>query len=133
MRLTKPTKAQERKWRRWVQSLPDPKARETGEKVDPWTLYRIKSTGQRATLTSIFADGTLSMAVSGEFNAVLFARTVFGVPLDDIEECGLPDPSEPVGVALTEQEVKDNLDALRAIGRPDLWKLDGKGNAIRKH
>jgi hypothetical protein len=133
MRFLTPTKKLEAEWRRWVRSLPDEKARETGEKVDPWTLYRIKSTGQRASVSSIFEDGTLSMVVSAEFNLVLFECRVFGILLDDIEECDLPDPSEPVGSALTSAEVEDNLGALRVLGRPDLWEFGDDGIAVRKN
>lgn len=92
--------------------------RAVAERFDPWTLYRLKSTGQRVTLVS-FGEGkgdevTLRVNVSAEYNAVSFERQVFGIAPDDLEACDPPGPGEPVGAVFTEREDIDAfVDAVR--------------------
>lgn len=75
----------------WVQSRPD-SVREIAEKVLPWKLYRLKSSGHVVTLYSIDepVDGgtpTLKVQVLNRYNDNLaFERTVFGIRLEDLEE-----------------------------------------------
>ncbi len=49
-------------------------------------------------------NGTVTVAVSGEFNAVTFERQVFGVNPDDLDECDLPAKDEVTGVRTTDPE-----------------------------
>ena len=95
-RFENPTAAQECEWREWVAGRPE-SVREIAERFDPWALYRMHSTGQRVQLVSIFEDGTVSVAVFGEFNLVAFERRVFGIDPNDLEECDLPGPDELCG------------------------------------
>ena len=130
MRFCQPTKTQEKRYRQWVRKLPK-KARALAERFDIWTLYRLKSSGDRVTLHSFNDDGTITVIVSGKFNLVMFERQVFGIAPDDLEECDLPAADEPVGAALSGAETAENLDAIRVLVRPDLWTMrDGK--AVRK-
>jgi hypothetical protein len=90
-----------REWSDWLADRPD-SVKAAAEKFKPWKLYRLKGSGHRVTLVSFDepADGspvTLKVFVSGEFNAVAFERTVFGIQQDDLEECDLPGPGEVCG------------------------------------
>ena len=42
-------------WSDWVAERPD-NVRAVAEKLNPWTLYRLKTTGQRVTIAS-FSEG----------------------------------------------------------------------------
>jgi hypothetical protein len=107
-RFIGPTPEQEQVWKEWVASRPD-SVRAVAERFEPWSLYRMKSTGQRVTIASIFEDGTLSVNVTGEFNCVMMDRRVFGINPDDLEPCDLPDENEIIGTALTDDQVEDGL------------------------
>lgn len=117
MRPRGPTPREERDWKKWLSKRPKI-VQELGERFPPWKLYRIKSTGHRAVLRSFGEDGTMTVTLSAEFNALLFERHVFGILPDDLEECDLPRPGEPLGALLTSDEVEINMDALRVLGRP---------------
>jgi hypothetical protein len=131
-RFHTPTVEEEKCWQDWISGRPAA-MREILHRIDPWTLYRLKPTGQRVTFRSVFEDGTLSVYVSAEFNALAFERSVFGIKLDDLEECDLPEAREPVGALLTDQEVGENIDLLRVTIRPDLWEMGPDGKAQRKN
>ena len=134
-RYYEPTPEHHAIWIEWVSTRPA-NVRAVAERFDPWSLYLLKPTGQRVTIHSFSEekDGAVSLTVNvlREFNAVLFERQVFGINPDDLEPCELPDSSEPVGAVLSHTEVEDNIDALRVLGRPDLWELDEHGKAQRK-
>jgi hypothetical protein len=130
-RIENPSKKQKAQWRKWVAERPR-KVRKVAERFDPWSLYRMKSTGQRVTIRGFYEDGTLSVTVSGRFNLTLFERYVFGIDPADLEPCDLPGPTEAVGAMLTDGEVEYNIDALRCAARPDLWEMGDDGVAIRK-
>lgn len=106
-----PTDAQLSGWAAWVASRPEA-VRRVAERFYPWKLYRLKSSGHRVYPVSIsehsrldslgnriYDPPTLSVAVIGRFNLVAFERKVFGVAPDDLEECELPAPGEPLGSA----------------------------------
>lgn len=126
-RIYEPTKEQAGAWKEWVSARPDV-VRAVAERLDPWSLYRMKSTGNRVgnrvTLYSISEDGTVTVDVTAEYNFLSFERRVFGVLPDDLEPCDVPAPTELVGALLTNQDVEENLDVLRVLMRPDLWELD---------
>lgn len=130
-RYCQPTKEQAKGWAKWVKERP-PVVRSIAERFDPWSLYLLKSTGQRVTLASISENHTVTVNVLGEFNLVIHERQVFGINPDDLVPCDLPPPNEPVGALLTDQDVVDNIDAMRVMVRPDLWVLDSNGKAVRK-
>jgi hypothetical protein len=69
----------------------------------------MRSTGQRVFPVSYSEDGTVRVIVSGKYNLVSFEREVFGVEIDDLEECDLPGPDEPLGAILTADEVERAL------------------------
>jgi hypothetical protein len=96
-----PTDEQIAGYAAWVASRP-PEIRPLAEKFLPWVLYRMKSTGHRVTVYAIEEqkDGsapTLKVDVDGRFNLVAMSRRVFGIYPEDLEECDLPSPDEPVG------------------------------------
>ncbi len=134
-RYTEPTVEQIHAWKTWVTERPA-HIRTVIERFDPWTLYRMKSTGQRVTVQGFSGSEndkvTLTVAVTGQFNLVTHERAVFGISPDDLEECDLPEPTEQLGSMLTSQQVEDNIDVMRVMVRPDLWYLDENGKAVRK-
>lgn len=110
MRHTNPTPEQERLWKEWLDKPEHAKIRAAAERLDPWTLYRLKTTGQRVYLLAFTDPGgdgkvTCRVGVSGEYNLVTFERDVFGVDPDNLEECDLPGPGEVVGTF----DLPDNL------------------------
>lgn len=83
-------------WNEWVSKRPVV-VQELCRRLPPDRLYLMKSSGHRVTLCSYDEDGTVTVNVTGEYNRVLFSRSVFGISPDDLEECDLPGPDEDVG------------------------------------
>lgn len=99
-------------WREWLATRPEI-VQEMAAKYPPNKLYRINS-GHRVTLLSYCEDGTVSVNVSGQYNAVVFDRNVFGVPAVELVECDLPGDDEPCGVMLTEEaDIQAHCEAFR--------------------
>lgn len=101
-RFTEPTAEQREMWNVWVSQRPEILRRVIEEhKIDPWTLYRMKSTQHRVAVVAfdVGKDGrvTVRVNVEGQWNFVAMERTVFGVDPADLEECDLPLPGEPLG------------------------------------
>jgi hypothetical protein len=134
-RFKQPASEQEVAWKRWVAAQPEA-VRKVAERFDPWTLYRLKTTNHRVSVVSFNAgtesEVTLTVAVTGDFNLVDFERQAVGIKPADLEECALPGPHEKVGSLLTHQEVKENIDVVRVMFRPDLWEMGPDGKARRK-
>ena len=130
-RFTEPTPEQEALWAQWVSERPQI-IQDVASRFEPWSLYLMKETGQRVTLVSFSEDGTLTVCVSGEFNLVMHERNVFGINPDDLEPCELPAKGEALGSVLSSEEVEENLDALRCMVRPDLWRMGDDGIAVKK-
>jgi hypothetical protein len=88
-----PTPGQRAAWDGWVASRPAC-VRRVAERFNPWSLYRLRTTGQKVMLLSFSEeeDGrvTLTVNVTSEFNRVAFERRVFGIDPDDLEPCELP-------------------------------------------
>lgn len=106
MKYVEPTEEQLALWKEWLAERPE-EVRKVAERFDPWTLYRMKSTGQRVTLLAVGEDGTVRVNVTGEFNLLSHERAVFGIDPDDLVECDLPGDDEPLGTFdLTVDEVK---------------------------
>lgn len=103
----------EKGWAEWVASRP-PVVQELCKRLPPDRLYLLKSSGHRVTLISYNEDGTVKVAVTGQFNALTFERQVFGIKPEDLEECDLPKEGEPLGALLTEEDdIKEFIDATR--------------------
>lgn len=97
-------------YQQWLAERP-PEVRAVAERFNPWTLYCYKLTGQRVFFLGCDEvrrvgggpiEVTVRIGVTGQFNLVAFDRNVFGVKPDDLEECDLPSPDEPVGAFLTD-------------------------------
>ena len=121
MNLYEPTEEQLKDWNEWVASRP-PNVRAVAEKLVPWKLYRMGSSGHRVCLYSYDEemDGsvTLKVDVRGEFNFVVMERRVFGVKPEELTECEGPDPDEPVG------SMDMSVEEAKALGRA----IDSKNN-----
>lgn len=131
-RIMEPTPEQEAGYREWVAGRPAA-VRAVAERFEPWSLYRMKKTGQRVTVQSFgeAEDGrvTLTVFVSAEYNLTLFERGVFGVDPDDLEPCDVPTEGELTGALMSAVDVENNIDALRVSARPDLWEMGPDGRA----
>ena len=101
-------------WSEWVAERP-PRIRKLIEQYPPNRLYRMGD-GHRVTIESYREDGTVSVAVTGEFNLVTFERHVFGVDPANLVECDLPGPDELLGALLRD---RDQVDAYIASIRRD--------------
>lgn len=103
----------EKGWNSWVATRPAT-VQEMCRKLPPDRLYRMNSTGHKVTLHSYSEDGTVTVDVSPDFNQVCFGRRVFGVAVDDLAECDLPEPDEPHGAMLEDEDSIDSFcDAVR--------------------
>ena len=115
-RVVEPTKARERAWKKWVASRPE-NVRKVAERFEPWSLYRMKSTGHRVIIYGFSENNggpvTMTIVVSGKFNLVAFERQVYGIDPDDLEPCDPPPPDEPVGVMMDDNERDDFIDEER--------------------
>lgn len=93
----------DKEWHDWVATRPQV-IQDMATKLPHNLLYRIKSTGQRVCIVSYNEGGTVRVVVSGKYNLVPFETSVFGIYPEDLEECELPLPGEPLGVMLTAKE-----------------------------
>jgi len=103
-------------WNEWVATRP-PIVQELCRQFPPDRLYKLKSSGNRVTLYSFSEDGTVTVNITGEYNAIMFDRRVFGVKPDDLIECNLPEPNESIGTVLTEE---NDVNAFIEIIRPSI-------------
>ena len=104
---------QEKTWEDWVSTRPQI-IKDLCKRFPPYNIYRLKDSGHRVTLHSYSEDGTITVNVSGEYNAVMFDRQVFGISQENLEECDLPGADEAIGTFLTEEEdVKKFIDRVR--------------------
>ncbi len=126
-----PTPEQESGLAQWISERP-PQVRVIMERLNFYELFKMKSTGQRVIVHSVSEDGTVTVSVSAQFNAVLMERSVFGVDPDDLEPCELPAENEIVGAVLSQEGADENIDVLRVMVRPDLWEMGVDGTAVRR-
>ena len=100
-------------WYEWVKTRPEC-IRLLCERFPPDTLYRLKSTGSRVTIYSYSETNTVTVNITGQYNAHMMDRQVFGIDPDDLEECALPVADEPLGTLLTEDaDVETYIDLVR--------------------
>jgi len=83
------------------------------DRFPPWTLFMLKDTRHRCTIYSYNENGTLTIVISGQFNLINFGRRVFGIHPDDLTECDLPHPDEPLGITFTEEQTLDHINYRR--------------------
>lgn len=111
--IYKQTPEQKALWENWKRSRPAV-IRDLAERFPPNVLFRLKSTNQRCTIASYSEDGTMRVNITGEYNRVLFGRTVFGIDPTDLEECDLPAPGDDTGdtaaeAGYTEEDIRTIL------------------------
>ena len=110
-------------WNEWVDSRPE-SVRAIASMYTPDKLYRMAS-GHRCTIYSYSEDGTVTVAVTGEYNLVSFSRRVFGIDPSSLVECDLPSKDEELGdLGMSVDEVKDMLQTI-ADGKPITGIRDG--------
>jgi len=104
---------QEKAWEDWVSTRPQI-IKDLCKRFPPYNLYRLKNSGHRVTLYSYSENGTITVNVTGEYNAVMFDRQVFGIKPEDLKECDLPGTDEEIGTVLTvEEDVEEFIDIVR--------------------
>ncbi len=135
-KIYEPSPEEETGYKEWLAERP-PNVRAVAERFDPWSLYKFKSGSNNRVVVISFQehkDGivTLTVRVSAQYNAVMFERDVFGIRPDDLEPCDIPSTDEPHGALLTTEEVEENIDAIRVMGRPDLWEMGADGKAHKR-
>ena len=69
MRIEEPTEERLRLWSEWVESRP-PVVRDIAKRFNPWTIYRLKSSGHRVYIYSFSEDGTLTVVVDGQARGI---------------------------------------------------------------
>ena len=114
--IYEPTPEKERVYQEWLASRPA-HVREVAARFRPWILYKM---GDHRVLVYSFGeklDGSVNLTVnvSAQYNFVTFERSVFGVDPNELTECDLPGPEEPVGALFTQEEVHENIDVIRAM------------------
>lgn len=92
-------------WEQWLAGRPQV-IKDVAAAYPPNRLYRHTPTGQRVFILAYSEDRTVRMAVTGTYNFLSMERQVFGVPVDELVECELPAPGEPLGAVLTPAEVE---------------------------
>ena len=121
-RYKDPTPEEARAWEVWLAERPEA-VRAVAERFNPWSLYRLRTTGHRCFVESFNEndDGsvTVTVGITGEFNLVTFERAVFGINPDELEPCELPVEGEPLGVILKPEEVPAHLEKLRQKMGPE--------------
>lgn len=95
-RVYEPTLSQVAAWVLQVRSM-TAAARAVWERVDPWTLYRIKPNGFRVLIGEVSDDGAIKVNLSPDYNFLIGDAWISGVKVDELEECDLPAPDELVG------------------------------------
>jgi hypothetical protein len=115
-RYKKPTPEQEQAWINWLADQP-PYVGAVGKRLDPWSLFWLRD--QRVTICGFNSDPktekvTVQVNVTGQFNLVMFDKTVFGVDPNDLTPADLPAPDEPLGAVLKgEKEIEEYIELVR--------------------
>lgn len=94
-RFEEPNENQLQEWAVWLSTRPAA-IQKVAKEYGPWTVYRIKSTGDLVRLYSYgeVSDGsvTLTVHIPKEWNPgrIALHNSVFGLKPEDLEECELP-------------------------------------------
>ena len=113
-------------WEEWIKSKPQV-IQDLAKRLPPDRLYLLKSSGHRVELHGYVEDGTLIVRVLGKWNKIMFERNVFGIKPEDLVECDVPGPEEPLGVTLVkDEEIERYID----LNREEILK-GGKEDDIR--
>lgn len=113
-------------WEEWLAERPEAVAK-AARQYPPNRLYRMESTGHRVTILS-YEEGddgeckTCRVLVSADHNCVIFARQVFGVRLDGLTECDLPEEGELLGSLSSEPIPPEEMEILEQLIPPE-WKM----------
>lgn len=118
---------QRHEWDKWLKTRPLV-IQEMATSHPPNRLYYHEPSKRRVTLISYSEDRTVSVAVTGQYNLVSMERSVFGIPIDELVECSLPSPDEPLGAVLT----RDEAEAALAAGNTADERLHAVGEAARE-
>jgi hypothetical protein len=87
--------------------------KELATKFPPNKLF-LMNNKHRVFIKFYSEDGTVAVGITGEYNAVMFDRTVFDVNPDDLKETAPPSDDEPLGTVFTEKKDVDSyLNALK--------------------
>jgi hypothetical protein len=96
-RLYEPSQEELLDYKNWVSSRPA-HVKAIAERFDPWSLYKLKSTGQYVTVYSFnkHEDGSITLKVNmpPEFNPFSLGYLVFGISPEDLEPCEIPEVYE---------------------------------------
>ena len=95
-------------WKEWYDTRP-PIIKDLIDKYPPWILYQFEY--NRVFVCGWNEEGTVHLAVTGQFNRITHERQVFDADPTDLIECDLPDKGELVGFALSHDEVMECCDA----------------------
>lgn len=132
-RYVDPSEAEIAEFAEWLKDRPAI-IQELAARLDPWSLYLLKTTGQRVTLVAYAEDGTVRVDVAACVNpGLLFERTVFGVNPDNLEPCDIPEDAGDHEPILSAAEAEENVDVLRVLMRPDLFVMADDGTAVRRN
>jgi hypothetical protein len=72
-RFTEPTQEQLTRWNEWVDSRPEV-IQKLCARFDPWSLYKLKTTGHLVTLSSFNEDNTVTVNVTAG-KCIILTRT----------------------------------------------------------
>lgn len=112
---------------RWLSDRPKV-IRDMAASHPPDRLYRLKTTGHRVTILAYSENRTVRVNVSGRYNFLSHERNVFGISIDDLEECDLPSDDEQLGSVLDKAE----FEAAIAAGKTREERLDAVRVAAEK-
>lgn len=131
--ISEPNAAYLKEWEEWLAVRP-PDIAALARRFPPWKLFHLPNPlggkGCRVTVVGFdeHADRspTIKVYVSGQFNLVAFERVVFGIEPEQLTECDLPGPDEPLGVLLNDQQAEAWLSSHRGDCTDPRCALHGK-------
>lgn len=97
----------------WLEDKPEA-IRAAVKTHPPNKLYSFQGK-DRCTIQAYQESGNVTVAITGEFNKLLFGKMVFDVPLSYLTECDLPAPNEELGEMLkTPEEVMAYINSVKS-------------------
>lgn len=89
-----PTDEQRDAWREWLADRP-PSVRAVAERFDPWTVYRLKTTGQACQIQAFDESGTVRAYCQHPGLGGISGVGVAGIDPDDFELWPDGEPHDP--------------------------------------